>query len=171
MGSAARRETGMKCRSCGLSGTPLGRKTACRPAARSVPVETKGPVLRAFRRGTPTGNIIGRRSCGISWRYWRTGKILCVSPRPAARPKSPKDQGPPGLRAVRFARSVTVFWLWCDRHVNHTLLRSNGAPPSFSSTMWSAIMPRSIRPQPGTWHRPPASRRTGSRRAIQAGDE
>ena len=48
-GRAAQRKTGFKFRSCGLSGVPLGQETACRPAARSVPVEANGPVLRTFR--------------------------------------------------------------------------------------------------------------------------
>ena len=103
MDSAAWRETGSKCRLCGLSGMPLERKAACRPAARSAPVEANGPVLRAFRLETPTGNIIGRRSCGLFLEVLADGKNSLREPPSGSAPQKPQgSRSPrPPRRALR----------------------------------------------------------------------
>ena len=107
---------------------PGGSKRTCRG---------KWPGFAGFQAQNPDGKYYWTPVLRHlwAWRYWRTGKILCVSPHAAARPKGPKDQRPPGLRAVRLARSATVLRLWCDAQSSRTFVRSSGAPPSFSSTM------------------------------------
>ncbi len=68
---------------------------------------------RTARCNRLSGHIVAFHDKGPKradyWWYWRTGKILCVSPTPAAGPTGARDQRPPGLHAVRFARSTAVF--------------------------------------------------------------
>jgi hypothetical protein len=77
---------------------------------------------------------------------------------------------PHGRSAVRLARSAAVLSEWHDPHRSHRFDRSRALPPSRSSVMWSTNMRRSIRPQPGTSHRPRASSRTRSRTSNHLAD-
>lgn len=52
------------------------------------------PPTSRPRNGPFLGGISGQEIFARLW-FWSGGKILCVSPMPAARPQGAKDQWPP----------------------------------------------------------------------------